>query len=289
MMQPQKGIDMSDQRHIVVGVDGSTGASQALEWAVDEAALDGARLTAVMAWSRPVIYGAYAEVAVPFDENIREAAAASLHNAVAKVADGADIDQRIAEGPAAAVLAQAAQDADLLVVGSRGSGGFASLLLGSVALACAHHSSVPVAVVRGQRTEHKRVIVGFDGSENAAAALRWAHAEAQRRQSALRVVSAWTYLAQPGSGDFNPRFTQTDADGAAWQAAKRVLGDTTVDFDVVAPNDLAAPALLSACGEGDLVVVGSRGLGGFRSLLLGSVSHQVLTHAPIPVVVVPSV
>ena len=282
---------MTNQRHIVVGVDGSTGAAQALEWAIEEAAHDNARLTAVMAWSRPVIYGAYAEVAVPFDERLREAAVASLQATVQKVADGVEIHERIAEGPAVPVLTQAAHEADLLVVGSRGGGGFASLLLGSVALGCAHHSPVPVAVVRGTPAEpRKRVLVGFDGSENAAGALRWGAAEAGRRGGALRVISAWTYLDQHVAGDFDPKFTQTDADGAAWQAASGALGDRYpgLDLEVVAPNDLPASALLDACSEGDLIVVGSRGLGGFRSLLLGSVSHHVLTHAPIPVVVVPS-
>lgn len=281
---------MTDQRHIVVGVDGSTGAAQALEWAIEEAALDNARLTAVMAWSRPVIYGAYAEVAVPFDVRLREAAVASLQATVQKVEDGVEIHERIAEGPAVPVLTQAAHDADLLVVGSRGGGGFASLLLGSVALGCAHHSPVPVAVVRGVPTDrHERVITGFDGSENAAAALRWAAAEAVRRGAALRVISAWTYLDQHVAGDFDPKFTQADADGAALRAATGALGDRypALDVEVVAPNDLPAPSLLNACAEGDLIVVGSRGLGGFRSLLLGSVSHQVLTHAPVPVVVVP--
>lgn len=281
---------MSDQRHIVVGVDGSDGAAQALEWAVEEAALDDARLTAVMVWTRPVIYGAYAEVAVPFDEQIREGAAANLQAAVKKVADGVKIEQRVIEGPAVPILTQEAQGADLLVVGSRGRGGFASLLIGSVALGCAHHASVPVAVIRGSRTDSpNRVLVGYDASENAAAGLRWAAAEARRRDTGLRVISAWTYLDQHGRSDFDPHFTQTDADGAAWQAVTRVLGDPPADLEVVAPNDLAAPALLNACAEGNLIVVGSRGLGGFRSLLLGSVSHQVLTHAPIPVVVVPSV
>jgi nucleotide-binding universal stress UspA family protein len=278
---------MTDQRHIVVGVDGSTGATQALEWAVEEAALDNARLTAVMAWSRPVIYGAYAEVSVPFDEKFREAAVANLQAAVKKVADGVKIDQRIAEGPAVPVLTQAAQEADLLVVGSRGNGGFASLLLGSVALGCAHHSSVPVAVIRDTTAERRnRVLVGYDASENAATALRWAADEAQRRNATLRVISAWTYLDQTVPGDFDPHFTQAEADGAALQAVTRILGESTVEFDVVAPNDLPVAALLDACAEGDLIVVGSRGFGGFRSLLLGSVSHHVLTHAPIPVVVV---
>lgn len=285
-----EGHAMNDQRHIVVGVDGSEGAAQALEWAVEEAAIDGSRLTAVMVWSRPVIYGAYAEVAVPIDERLREGAVANLQAAVKKVADGVDITQRVIEGPAVPALTQAAQGADLLVVGSRGSGGFASLLIGSVALGCAHHASVPVAVIRGSRTDHRsRVLVGFDASENAAAALRWAAGEAHRREASLRVISAWTYLDQHGPTEFDPQFTQADAEGAAWRAAARVLGDPTTDFDVSAPNDFASPALLKACADGDLIVVGSRGLGGFRSLLLGSVSHQVLTHAPIPVVVVPSV
>jgi nucleotide-binding universal stress UspA family protein len=104
----------------------------------------------------------------------------------------ATVDQRaVCDLPAQALL-DAAADAELLVVGARGMGGFKGLLLGSVSQHCLHHATVPVAIVRtGDSTSGGRVVVGVDGSPTAQQALAWAVDEARLRAAALTAVNAW--------------------------------------------------------------------------------------------------
>lgn len=131
----------------------------------------------------------------------------------------------------------------------------------------------------------RRVVVGVDESPGARAALTWAVEEARRREATLVPVLAWTHLVQPGA-EFRP---DLDADAAA-DTLDAILADidvTGIDVEPVTINELPAPAILHAARHADLVVVGARGLGGFTGLLLGSVSQQVISHAPCPVVVVP--
>jgi len=146
---------------IVVGVDGSAGGKAALRFALEEARLRQASLRVVHAWQFGYIgatglQGALPAVGGELDE-LRQAAAAGLDAIIAEaVADGGgvEIERRIDRGPAALVLVEESRRADLLVVGSRGHGGFASLLLGSVSQQCAHHAHCPVVIVRDRgRTE----------------------------------------------------------------------------------------------------------------------------------------
>ena len=142
---------------IVVGVDNSDGAKAALAFAHEEARLRDATLRAVHAWQFGRIGYAGFEGPVPaiggdIDE-VRAAAVAALDATVREVlADAADvkIEQRVVEGTAGAALVDESQQADLLVVGSRGHGGFARLLLGSVSQQCAHHAACPVVIVRSK-------------------------------------------------------------------------------------------------------------------------------------------
>ena len=149
----------AQQDIVVVGVDGSEGADAALEWAVAEARLRGARLRVVFAWTLSYPRGeGYGYLIGPIDvppygtvSDQRHAAERVLERATAHLwptADGLEIDREVAEGPAAEVLVDAAADADLLVVGSRGHGGFVGLLLGSVSQQCAHRAACPVVIVR---------------------------------------------------------------------------------------------------------------------------------------------
>jgi nucleotide-binding universal stress UspA family protein len=132
----------------------------------------------------------------------------------------------------------------------------------------------------------RRVVVGVDGSAGSRRALRRAALEALAHDATLEVVLAWGLLDQPGGG-FDPQYDE----GAARDDLQRIVED---ELDPEPPrielrpvNDLPSRALLTA-GEGAwTLVVGSRGLGGFKGLLLGSVSQQVVHHAPCPVMVVP--
>lgn len=130
----------------------------------------------------------------------------------------------------------------------------------------------------------KRIAVGVDDSPGGRAALEWALAESRQWGATLEVVLAWSYLVQPVS-EFRPDFDED----AAREVLDAILADhdtAGVDLQPRIINDLPVQALLHVAQDADLVVVGARGLGGFTGLLLGSVSQQVATHAPCPVVVV---
>ena len=141
---------------IVVGIDDSPGAAAALRWAVDEARLREATLRVVHAWDWPYEghLGTLADEILE-RKTFAEAAAKVLATMVQEVLgdQSADIalEEHVAEGSAAHVLLEAAAEADLLVVGSRGRGGFQGLLLGSVSQQCAHHARSPVVIVRAER------------------------------------------------------------------------------------------------------------------------------------------
>ena len=136
-------------------------------------------------------------------------------------------------------------------------------------------------------TEARRVVVGVDGSAGSRRALRRAAVEAIAHQATLVVVMAWGLFDQPGDGSFDPHYNA----GRARDTLQRLVDDEVTppqpDTVLQVVNDLPARALLEA-GEGAwMLVVGSRGLGGFHGLLLGSVSQQVVHHAACPVLVVP--
>lgn len=135
---------------IVVGVDGSAGSQAALRFAITEAALRHASLDAILAWHWPVIA---AEAAAPVDLDPAGWAQSTLDEALRSVDAGeVDIEARTVEGQAAAVLLAASAEAELLVVGTRGHGGFTGLLLGSVSQQCVAHAPCPVVVVPHARS-----------------------------------------------------------------------------------------------------------------------------------------
>lgn len=140
----------------------------------------------------------------------------------------------------------------------------------------------------------RKVVVGTDGSESSRLAIRWAAEEAARRGATLVVVTAWQYpvlTTMPAFGVLPPVDEMSEEAERALHAMLEEEGlvgrdDLTVLESVV--QGPAAPALLEAAEDADLLVVGSRGHGGFKGLLLGSVSQAVVSHATCPVVVVPA-
>ncbi len=284
---------------IIVGVDGSPNAALALQWAVAEGRLRDLPVTAVLAWGHLTQHQAV--VGPSFDPAYdREAAATALktyvHEALA-VDDFDRVRQAVVNDLSTRALLSLAEEADLLVVGSRGLGGFRTLLLGSVSSQCLHHARCPVAVVhegwvqrRGQSP--RRVVVGIDGSGGSAAALSWAAEEVRVGGGRLELVHAWEI---PGALSY--AYTGIGLDAAPFEeAATRVLDEAVAEVggDLEHPPERflvqGAPtrALLAHSAGADLLVVGSRGAGGFEGLLLGSVSIQITRHADCPVVVVPT-
>lgn len=141
-----------------------------------------------------------------------------------------------------------------------------------------------------------RIVVGVDGSDGARAALAWGLDEARLRGAAVDVVHAWHAPAPvvPGPYGAGPAVDDEMADSAR-VAAERVLehqlqaADTTgVEVEPLLPSASASDALIDIARGADLLVVGTRGRGGFAGLLLGSVSQQISHHAPCPVVIVPT-
>jgi len=133
----------------VVGVDGSEGSLAALRWALEEARLRGANLDVVHAWQYPYVGELAGMAAYAVDRDELEGAARDVLRGSIEHAGSTTVrvEPILAYGAAASVLLDAAKGADLLVVGSRGRGGFAGLLLGSVSQQCAHHASCPVVIV----------------------------------------------------------------------------------------------------------------------------------------------
>jgi nucleotide-binding universal stress UspA family protein len=137
-----------------------------------------------------------------------------------------------------------------------------------------------------------KIVVGVDGSPGSIAALRWAHAEAALRGAALEAVAVWQYPMMTTMPAFGAMPDVTNLSKQTEEHLLEILRDnhiestTEVAVSVSIAEGTPASALTNAAGDADLLVVGSRGHGGFAGLLLGSVSHQCTMHAPCPVVVV---
>ena len=272
---------------IVVGVDGSPSSELALRWAAEQSRLTGEVVEAVTSWDFPSPYdrsttGTFEEQG----EEVAGALAKTVENVLGAV-EAARVLQRVTPGRPAQVLIDASRDADLVVVGPHGHGGFLGLPLGSVSQHLLPHATCPVVVVRGQHGSTGRIVVGVDGSPEGQAALGWAARQAARAGAELHTVMAWDdplrygYAVEPGP-DGATRTLQHLA-----TSVRAELGDTAGTLPVVQEVDTGHPAhvLLRAAQEADMLVVGSRGRGAFTGLLLGSVSRHVAAHAPCTVAV----
>ena len=138
----------TQRKRIVVGVDGSPSSVRALEWAISQAELTGSVVDAIYAWHFPAVYGLPATDVPDYPSLADEVLSKAIAEA-RKIDGSAEIRPHVAEGNAVQILLDAARGADLLVVGSRGHGGFSGALIGSVSQNVVHHSPCPVVVIRG--------------------------------------------------------------------------------------------------------------------------------------------
>jgi nucleotide-binding universal stress UspA family protein len=285
---------LTSMGRIVVGVDGSEGAAHALRWAEAEAAHRKWTVRAVLAWGYLNQHSVTTQGFDPdYSAEDAEAALASYVRDALDVDGAAAVERHVVADLAARAILEAAADADLLVVGARGLGGFRGLLLGSVSRQCLHEAKIPVAVIRADTLEALAplVIVGVDGSKASDRALSWAADEARAREATLEVIHAWQ---PPYLGGYP--FVQATIDfGAFEDDARKVMADAIARADLTGLEDrvqqtivCAGPssALLEASARSQLVVVGARGIGRVERFLIGSVSDQVAQHATAPVVVV---
>ncbi|WP_051723885.1 universal stress protein [Micromonospora chokoriensis] len=272
---------------ILVGYDGSTDASVALDWAVAEARHSGqpVRLAYIFEWLTVASWvGPGIAPGVWPDDTARRQVDDLVRTAAADAAaanPGLKITGEVYDGPPALVLQERSAEAGMLVLGSRGHGGFGGLLAGSTAVSVAAHAHCPVVVVRdGAGTSSGPVAVGVDGSEPSLVALGFAAERAAQRQVPLRVLHAWT----PGPGGAAGVPDERAAVEQALEPWRRTFPGLAVTVDLASTNPAAM--LIEASRDARLVVVGSRGRGGLAGMLLGSVSQQLIQHAACPVAVV---
>ncbi|NEA28769.1 universal stress protein [Actinomadura bangladeshensis] len=279
---------MSAQRtRILVGIDGSPASDHAVTWAADEAARFGKALALVHVVETATL-DLPGRTTDGISESLAQAATRILQDGrdrVLKQQPGLTVEtMAVHERNVPAGLRQYAGDATEVVVGYRGRGGFAGLLLGSTALRLAGHYPGPVTVVRDQDEDAAgEIVVGMDLAEDPGTALDHAFAAAAARDVRLRVLHAAHPAPLAAASGVAPQFTAgtlreyLTAALAPWRSRHP---DVKVVEDVVIGHPVEALALASA-GAG-LVVVGSRG----RTFPLGSVSHGVIHHARCPVAVV---
>jgi nucleotide-binding universal stress UspA family protein len=291
---------------ILVGVDGSEDSIRALRWAVEEAVDRKAVLEPTTMWQGPHDFGG--ELFYPgAEEKIAARAKEQLDTVVAEALGDdriVDVECSVLHGDAAQTLCDRSAHSDLLVVGSRGHGGFTGPLLGSVSTKCAHHSLCPVVIVpkaschRESRSgQSGRIVVGMDGSEGSLRALRWAAADAELRGWSIDAVAVWH---DPYGGEMTLEFQApyfrwdrlahlTRVEEQLAEAVTAAVGTVpTVTVDQVIINGDPAETLCGRSADADLLVVGSRGRGGFARLMLGSVSSACAHQSRSPIVIVPA-
>ncbi|MFD7695548.1 universal stress protein [Streptomyces sp. NPDC059374] len=282
---------------VVVGVDGSASSLAAVEAAAREARLRGAALRVVHAFVWPAMHVPTGPSPLgPQDGGLRQEVDRLVAEAVERArtaAPGIEVGHAVVSGEPLATLETESRTAELVVVGSRGMGGFVGLLVGSTAVHLAAHGRCPVLVVREEPRTDGPVILGVDGSTAAEAATDFAFTEAALRGAPLLGLHAWTTwnapLPTPGIGPF------AAAPGVLAQDEERLVSEALAGhrgrFPDVAVTTQAVQGptretLIEASRSAQLLVVGARGRGGFGGLLLGSVSQAMLHHAHCPVAVV---
>jgi nucleotide-binding universal stress UspA family protein len=291
-------------KQLVVGFDGSESSRLALTWAMQDARTRG--LPVLLAHA---LYSAVGPVEgfVTSAEAGPEALLVAAHEMVTaaehearREVPGVELSSRIVTGPPVQALLGLLGSAELLVVGSRGLGSFKELLLGSTSLELAAGASCPVVVVRSTGytepgPQAGRVVVGVDGSTGSARALALAFEEASLRGIGLSAVCAWQVPNYEAYG-WASSVTDQSMVSVYEREAHRSLSESLAGWQEKYPDVDVRPvlvrsepvaALVNASLGAEAVVLGSRGLGGFRSLLLGSVTHGVLHHARCAVAVVP--
>ncbi|MFC0042087.1 universal stress protein [Actinomadura rayongensis] len=286
----------NEHRPVLVGTDGSPGGARAVEWAADDAARRGRELHVLYAdgeWpmgvESPPDRPEGRELGDGRTKVIEEARAIAAHRQPGLSVSG----EALTADPVRALLAESPRAFET-VIGSRGLGGFAGMMLGSVALRVAGRAAGPVVVVRGEKPPeggHHEVIAGVDLSERTHDVLEYAYEAAELRGARLRIVCG--FHAAPSlvaSGRFVDIDGVEDSLRAQMSDVRREFGEQRPKVDVVdvLVRDHPVHALAERSHEADLVVVGARGLGRMRSMLLGSISHGVLHHAHCPVAVVTS-
>lgn len=300
-------VSQERQRKVIVGADGSDPSKAAIEWAAAEAVRRGAPLRIVHGLGMPLIVSSYGgperfqpskEISGQAD-SVLEAAKKS----VGELHPSLTVETVTALEEAPLALIRQSHPHDLLVVGSRGLGSVASLFVGSVSIRVAAQAPCPVVVVPSKdgkptKSSLDNLVVGVDDSKHARRALKLAVDLAVESGGDLTVVNSWEVpfpydpVAMTAAG-YQPQddIFEKNSEALVDELLADVMSDQREDVDlevsVVRAQANPVDALLGAAVEADAIVVGSRGRGSVRGLLLGSVSQSILHRAKIPVVVLP--
>ena len=293
-------MDTNPEPFVIVGIDGSPASLSAARWAADAAARRHRGLGLLCAYLIPVAGHPESEYPPQFAADIvtsRQKVLAGVAAEVGAAHPGLPVTAIVLESDARRALVDASGGAGLTVIGSRGRGRLNEVLLGSVALHVASHGKSPVAVIpRHWQEEGGPVLVGADGSPNSEACVAVAFDEAAARRTDLVAILAWDDQARQrfarrpvamSPADGQEEYAVLSEQLAGWQEK---YPDVVVRQVVYRGHPAESLVRYGRHGAGErapqLIVVGSRGRGGFSGLLLGSTSHTVITHAPCPVIVV---
>jgi nucleotide-binding universal stress UspA family protein len=294
-------MSVNDPR-ITVGVDGSAGSTAAVVWAAKLASRRRLELKVVHGLQIAGLYygGGLAGVGADtlFDAVLADGqrAVAEARSLAVSVDKDLVITTEVPNDPPVPMLIEESRHARMLVVGRTGTGGFTDMLLGGTAAAVAGHAHCPVAVVRGRGDsaipESGPVVVGVDSGPTSEQAIAVAFEEASLRGVPLVAVHAWNDVVYEDTRGTARILTQPDSleEGEERLLTERLAGWPEKHPDVEVRRQLVRDrprhALLEASRTAQLVVVGSRGRGGFTGLLLGSTSQALVQHAECPVLVV---
>lgn len=282
----------------VIGIDGSANAEHALAWAATHAEGRTTCLRLITAWQVPWSGGAVETWPVgspAFDRDLLVSSAQRLvDEAAASMQIGGDvaIEPSIAHGGTSAVLLDAAEAASMLVIGTRGRGGFKRLLLGSTSTQCATHANRPIAVIpeRAEIKETANIVVGVDGSPNSIAALKWALCFATP-QTQIEAMLVWDTSPLAAGAD---QFFFPEATGLAEERFHHLIDDVEAGSTLESPIErnfvtgMPRHCIAKRAETADLLVVGARGHGAIGAAVIGSVSTWLLHHVPRATVVVPN-
>lgn len=287
---------------VVVGVDGSEQSLLAAEWAALEARRRGLPLQIVSVPATMPRMHAYHVSPATVASALRGISARALDAAITRseeVAPGLPIATGLLSGPAALALTGSGSEASMLVVGARGAGGFAAMVLGSVSRYVAAHAPCPVVVVRQQdMAVHREIAVGIRDPQDTGNALDFAFEEAAIRRADLVVVHAWNSFPSLVTSEERDDAVMGPADPgqisaeagrsltAALEGWRGKYPDVRVHHDVIHGHPARVLAHFST--RADLVVLGRHGGAEGAGHAIGSIQHAVLDHARGPVAVVPS-